>query len=127
MLNVKKFSFLLIALALIVLLTTSVYAIDLDDFTNGSLSNTNTPNQIQNVPITNNDTNVNTNVPNTNTNVPSTNNVNTITPITNNSNTSNTSNLPQSGIEDNPILFCMIIVFIVIAIYARKKINDYKM
>lgn len=47
------------------------------------------------------------------------------TPATNNASTLN-SNLPKTGIADNTIVFVVVGVCVVAAIYAYKKVRDYK-
>ena len=52
----------------------------------------------------------------------------TLTPTTSNNNTATAldSNLPKTGIADNTIVFVVIGVCAVAAIYAYKKVRDYK-
>ena len=111
----------------LVAMTSNVFAADsnstvdfFEDTTNQLNTNTNTS--------TNTNTNTNTNI-NTATN---TNNVNTTTTdATANTNAvANTSNyntsLPKAGLKENTMMGVAITVLAVIAIFAYKKINQYK-
>ena len=94
-------------------MTSNVFAADtgldfFDDTTNQLDKNTNT-----------NATNTNTNTINTNTNATNTNTTNT---NTNNYNT----NLPKAGAGENTIMGVAITVLAVVAIFAYKKVNQYK-
>ncbi len=63
---------------------------------------------------------------NTNTQVPApTNNTNTTIPTNTNTSTYSNSNLPQTG-ENDYIVILTIAVFAISAVYAYKKISDYK-
>ena len=117
---------LLIILSSVMLVgTTSVFAADgeldfsnLDDNSNSASDETNTNN------TNTNNTNRNTNTNNTNRN---TNNTNTNNTNRNSSSYNNTDNtdLPKTGIEDS-IPTVVIVVFGISAIYAYKKISDYR-
>ena len=103
-------------------MTNNVFAADVDFFedTTNQLNTTNTSTG------TNTNTNTNSNTTNTNntTNVvdtSATSNVNTNT-NTNNYNT----NLPKAGIRENTMLGVVITVLALLAVYAYKKINQYK-
>ena len=48
----------------------------------------------------------------------------TLTPTVNNANTN--TNLPKTGLEDNTMLYIVLGVSAVAAIYAYKKVRDYK-
>ena len=113
----------------LVAMTSNVFAADsnstvdfFEDTTNQLNTNTNTNTS------TNTNTNTNTNI-NTATN---TNNVNTTTTdATANTNAvANTSNyntsLPKAGLKENTMMGVAITVLAVIAIFAYKKINQYK-
>lgn len=52
----------------------------------------------------------------------------TLTPTTpvNNSASTLSSNLPKTGIADNTVVFIVVVVCAVAAIYAYKKVRDYK-
>lgn len=105
--------------------STNVWAAE-NDFTQLTLNNTanNSANTNTNTNATNTNTNnasTNTNT-NTNTNTVKTNNVNN----TNNSSIYNNTNLPSTGIEDSIPVAMLIVVFGISAIYAYKKINDYR-
>lgn len=83
-----------------------------------------------NVVLTNNQENANNNSQANNTAVENNtvnNTTNNIVPDTNKTTNNNTNTLPQTGVEDNTILFVAFIgIFAVSAIYAYKKIRDYK-
>ncbi len=105
-------------------MTSNVFAADtgldfFDDTTNQLDKNTNT-----------NATNTNTNTINTNTNATNTNATNTNTtntPATTNTNTNNyNTNLPKAGAGENTIMGVAITVLAVVAIFAYKKVNQYK-
>ena len=106
-------------------MTSNVFAADtgldfFDDTTNQLDKNTNT--------------NANTNATNTNTsntNNTNTNNTNTVdttnTSATTNTNTNNyNTNLPKAGAGENTIMGVAITVLAVVAIFAYKKVNQYK-
>lgn len=104
-------------------MTSNVFAADtgldfFDDTTNQLDKNTNT--------------NANTNATNTNTsNTNNTNNTNTVdttnTSATTNTNTNNyNTNLPKAGAGENTIMGVAITVLAVVAIFAYKKVNQYK-
>lgn len=74
------------------------------------------------------DTNTNTNA---NTNATNTNNTNTVdttnTSVATNTNTNNyNTNLPKAGAGENTIMGVAITVLAVVAIFAYKKVNQYK-
>ncbi len=50
----------------------------------------------------------------------------TLTPTVNNANTNTNTNLPKTGLEDNTMLYIVLGVSAVAAIYAYKKVRDYK-
>ena len=103
-------------------MTSNVFAADtgLDFFDD-------TPTQLD----TNTNTNANTNAINTNTNATNTNNTNTVdttnTSVATNTNTNNyNTNLPKAGAGENTIMGVAITVLAVVAIFAYKKVNQYK-
>lgn len=71
---------------------------------------------------TNTNTNTNTNGTNTNTNKTNTNNTNK----TNTSSIYNNTNLPKTGIEDSIPVAMLVVVFGISAVYAYKKIKEYR-
>ena len=75
-----------------------------------------------------NTTNTNTNNTNTNTNILNTNTLNTNTNITNTtSNTNNyNTNLPKAGAAENKMLGIAFTVLAITAVYAYKKVKEYK-
>ena len=109
-------SFLVILMcAMLIFATTPVYAATdegFEDVFNMSGGNTNTGN-------------TNTNTGNTNTNTGNTNrNVQNLNSLKNTSNTTNT--LPKTGISDSIPTVLLVVVFAISAVYAYKKIKDYR-
>ena len=124
----KEIMIILISLILIVM-TTNVFASDLVIGDNGSTTitgneydnaqipeeeNTNTGNE------TNNNAAINTNTSNTNTS-----NTNTNKNTAKTYNTNNKTDLPQTGIEDYNIGI-LLIICVASAMFAYKKVNDYR-
>ena len=74
------------------------------------------------------DTNSNSNTGNTNTNRNSSNvlNINALRNTTNKVNTANNTNLPKTGLQDSLPTVLLVVVFGVSAVYAYKKIKDYR-
>lgn len=116
---IKLFSILLITV-MVMMFSTNVLAAD---------------NTFNELPLTSaNNTNTNTNNTNTNTNNTNTNRTNTNTNNTNNANRANTNNssiynntnLPKTGVEDSIPVAMLVVVFGISAVYAYKKIRDYK-
>ena len=106
---IKLFSILLISV-MVMMFSTSVLAAD---------------NTFNELPLTLNNTNTNntnTNTNNTNTNNTNTNNANK----TNNTTIYNNTSLPKTGIEDSIPVAMLVVVFGISAIYAYKKIKDYR-
>ena len=105
-------------------MTTNVFAADVDFFedTTNQLNtvNTNTDNT-KNTATHNTATNTNINTVNT-TNTTSKVNTTTTTANTNNYNT----NLPKAGAPENTMVGVAITVLAVVAVFAYKKINQYK-
>lgn len=87
---------------------------DLTGTLNASANNTNT-----NGTNTNTNTNSNTNTNKTNTNTNNTNKTNT-------SSMYNNTNLPKTGIEDSIPVAMLVVVFGISAVYAYKKIKEYR-
>ena len=112
---IKLFSILLIGV-MVLSFCTNVLAAD-DSFTDitNQLNRTNTANT-----NTGNNAIGNTNTNNSSTNTANTNRTNT-TSLYN-----NTNNLPQTGIEDSIPTVLLIVVFGISAVYAYKKISDYR-
>ena len=117
---IKVISILVISL-MVMLFSTNVMAAETDNgFTDltPSVNNTNTDNSNTNSNSTNTNTNTNTN--NTNTNNTNRNNTN------NSSIYNNTNSLPKTGVTDSIPVAVLLIVFAISAVYAYKKIKDYK-
>lgn len=125
---IKLFSILLISI-MVIMFTTNVWAED-NDFTTLPVNTNNTANTNSN----NTNTNTNSNTPsnNSNTNRSNTNSANTNSNNTNNTNNANNSsiynntNLPKTGIEDSIPVAMLVVIFGISAIYAYKKIRDYR-
>ena len=114
---IKVVSILLISLMVMLFTTTVNAAEEVDLYNELTLDNSNTAN-----------TNTNTNTANTNTN---TNNTNVNTNRNRNTNTNNSSiynntALPKTGIGDVVPVAALIVVFGISAVYAYRKINEYK-
>ena len=117
--NLLKVVTILLMSIMLTLFSTNVFADNGTDY--GDL----TP-QVNNNASTNN---ANTNNANTNTN--RTNNTNTNNASRNNTNNTNRSNynntsLPKTGIEDSIPVALLVVVFGISAVYAYKKIKDYR-
>ena len=120
----KSFLVILVS-AMLVFMTSSVYAATspedgefpdiLEENTSSNSANTNTN--------SNSNSNTNSNSANTNSNVQ---NLNALRNNTSNrvNNTSNT--LPKTGIQDSLPTVLLVVVFAISAIYAYKKIKDYR-
>ena len=113
LINVKELLIILISLTLIVV-STSVFASDL---VLGNGTTTLTGNEYENAQTPDVDNNTKGNISSNNT----TNNVNNARTY----NTNNKTDLPQTGIEDYNIGI-LLIIYVISAIFAYKKINDYK-
>ncbi len=109
--NLIKLFLVLLISVIVMTFNTMVMAADEIDLTTTLKSNNTTSNN-----TSNNNTN-NTNTNNTNTN--NTSNVNS-------SSIYNNTNLPHTGIEDSVPAVALIVVFGISAIYAYKKIKDYR-
>ena len=125
--NLIKVATILLISVMLILFTTTVNAADNDaGFTDltGTLNNTSSNNTSGNVNAnTNTNSNSNTNTNNTNkSNNTSTNNTNS----TKYNNTNKNTDLPKTGIEDSIPVALLVVVFGISAVYAYKKINDYK-
>ena len=128
MLKSKKVLILLVSLMVVVLgvaISLPVKATDsgtlpLDNLLAGLNSTTDTNTTDTNTTNTNSTNNTNTtNTANTNGTV--------IQPTTNRiSNTTSGNNLPQTGVTEDITVMFFIIVCVIVAIYAYKKIRDYK-
>lgn len=117
----KSFLVILVC-AILVFAITPVYAATDEGFEDVFADNTlNTSN-------TSNTSNTNSNTTNKNTNTNSnSSNVQNLNALKNTSNTVNTSNsLPKTGIQDSLPMMLLVVVFAISAIYAYKKIKDYR-
>lgn len=117
---IKVVSILLISLMVMLFTTTVNAAENVDLYNDLSLSNTNSSNTNTNTANTNTNTNSKSNT-NSNTNTNSNRNTNT-----NNSSIYNNTSLPNTGIGDVVPVAALIIVFGISAVYAYRKIKEYK-
>lgn len=118
---IKLFSILAIS-AMVMMFSTSVLAADNDgNFTQLTLNNSSSNNTNSGNTNTNN-ANTNTRNTNANTNNSNSNRANN----TNNSSIYNNTNLPKTGIEDSIPVAMLVVVFGISAVYAYKKIKEYK-
>ncbi len=106
---IKLFLVLLISMMVIMMFNTNVFAAN---DTNGFDDLTNTLNK--------NNTNSNANKNNTNVNA------NNANKNSNNASIYNNTNLPKTGIEDSIPVAMLVVVFGISAVYAYKKIKDYR-
>ena len=116
---IKVVSILLISLMVMLFATTVNAANEVDLYNELTLDNSNTANTNTNT----GNTNTNTANTNTNTNVNTNRNRNT---NTNNSSIYNNTALPKTGIGDVVPVAALIVVFGISAVYAYKKIKDYR-
>ena len=109
---IKVVSILLISV-MVMLFTTTVNAADNTGFNDltSTLTNTNSANNTNNTNATNNTSN---NITNNTTN------------NTYNSSIYNNTNLPKTGISDSIPVAMLVVVFGISAVYAYKKISEYK-
>ena len=120
--NLIKVVTILLISAMVMLFTTTVNAAENDTgFTDltSTLNNTNTNNA--NTNTANNNTNTNTNNTNTSNTNKNTNNTNK-----NNSSVYSNTDLPKTGIEDSIPVAMLVVVFGISAVYAYKKIKEYR-
>ena len=119
---IKVVSILLISLMVMLFTTTVNAAEEVDLYNELTLDNSNTANTNTNTANTNTNTaNTNTNTNNTNVNTNRNRNTNT-----NNSSIYNNTALPKTGIGDVVPVAALIVVFGISAVYAYRKINEYK-
>lgn len=118
---IKVVSILLIS-AMVFLFNTSVFAANENDgFTDlTSTLNSSANNTSSNANANNLNTNTNTNTNNTNSNS------NTNKSNTNTSSIYNNTNLPKTGVESSIPVAMLVVIFGISAVYAYKKINEYK-
>lgn len=120
---VKVVSILLVSL-MVILFSTNVFAAENNDTSfqdlTGTLGNSTENN-------TNKNTNSNTNSNNANKNTNNTNNANANkNNNTNNSSIYNNTDLPKTGVESSIPVVVLVAIFGISAVYAYKKIDDYK-
>lgn len=120
---IKLFSILAIS-AMVMMFSTSVLAADNDgNFTQLTLNNSSSNNTNSGNTNTNN---ANTNTRNTNANANTNNSNSNRANNTNNSSIYNNTNLPKTGINDSIPVAMLVVVFGISAVYAYKKIKDYR-
>jgi len=116
---IKLFSILAVVV-MVIMFNTNVFAANNTNGFSDLTSTINTSNSNKN----NTDTNTNISNTNNNTNTANTNNVNTA------NNTSktiyNNTNLPKTGIEDSLPVAMLVVVFGISAIYAYRKVSEYR-
>lgn len=118
---IKVFSILLMSV-MVAMFSTNVFAATDTNFTELSVSNgTNSGNTGNTGNAAGNNTGNNNTGNNTNTN-----NTNANKNNTNNSSVYNNTNLPKTGIEDSIPVAMLVVVFGISAVYAYKKIKDYR-
>lgn len=119
---IKLFSILLISI-MVMMFTNHVLAADntFNDLT-AEYRNTNTNSNNTNTNKTNTNTNTNNTTNKTNLNTNNTNNMNK----SNNSSIYNNTNLPKTGIEDTIPIAMLVVVFGISAIYAYRKVKEYR-
>ena len=130
--SIKEMMIILISVVLITVLTTNVFALNIENVISGEDNLTaitgNEYDNAQNVENAIEDTNDNTNT-NTNTNNNTNNNTNTSKNNTTNNSVkkynTNSKDLPQTGIEDYNVGI-LLIICIASAIFAYKKVSDYR-
>ena len=124
---IKLVSILLVSVMLIFVTTVNAADNTNDGFRELTLDSSNTN--------SNNTSSGNTNLENTNTNTNNTNTNNTNSNTNTNKNTNNSSmynntnknsDLPKTGIEDSIPVVLLVVVFGISAVYAYRKINEYK-
>ena len=117
--KILKMAVVLIISAVLFAMSTNVFAADVDFFED-------TTNQLNTTNTTNNTTNtVNTTNTNSNTNTVNTTNTTNTENTTTNANNYNT-NLPKAGAPENTMVGIAITVLAIVAIFAYKKVNQYK-
>lgn len=127
LINVKEIMIILVSVLLIVISADNVFATGLvlgNNSNNNTLITGNEYDNAQTPTVDNTANNTNNNNVNNNTN----NNTNKANNNTNNTkvyNTNNSTDLPQTGIEDYNIGI-LLIICIASALFAYRKINDYK-
>lgn len=115
--------FLIMVVGLTVALaTTQVFADDFDDQFAGNTVDLTTNEQPNNTTVTPANETVANNVVNNTTN----NTVNNTVNNTNKNSSYNNTNLPKTGVEDAIPVAILVVVCGISAVYAYKKINDYK-
>lgn len=131
-LTVLKILLITVVCIVITLFTTSVKAVEDGNFpdilneASNENTNANANTNSNNNSNTNTNSNSNSNV-NTNSNSNTNRNTNLNTNTRNNtSNTYNNSNLPNTGIQNSIPTVLLLIVFVISAVYAYKKIKEYK-
>lgn len=127
--RILKTIVILIIGAVLFAMSSNVFAADVNFFedTTNQLNTTNTNSTNTETNNTANTTNT-TNTNNTNTNVNTVNSTNTSSTLdTNTVNTNNyNTNLPKAGAPENAMLGVAITILAVVAVFAYKKINQYK-
>ena len=123
--NLLKVFFSLVLSVMVIFMATSVNAANFTDISETLANNATAGNNSTNTGNNTNTANSNTNSTNANAN---TNNSNSNTNRTNSNNSSiyNNSSLPNTGIGDSLPIAALVVVFGISAVYAYKKIKDYR-
>ena len=129
--NLIKVASILLISAMVTLFSTTVNAadneagfIDLTGAINNTSSNNTSGNTNTNTGNSNSSTNANSNTANKNTN--SNKNTNTNSNSSKYNNTNKNTDLPKTGIEDSIPVVLLVVVFGISAVYAYKKVDEYK-
>lgn len=124
--NLMKVVSILLISTMVILFNVSVFAADNTGFNDLTSTLTNSSNNTNNT-NTSNSTNSNTNSSNTNSNTSSNSNKsNTNSNVNSNMTSIYNTNLPKTGVESSVPMAMFIIILAISAIYAYRKIKEYK-
>lgn len=110
---------------IVVAMANQVFADNVTDLTN-ALGNSNSSSNSSSTNNSTNNTTSNTALNNTTRNNTVNNKTNNVVLTTNNTSSYNNTSLPKTGIEDHIPATILLVVFGVSAVYAYKKIQDYR-
>lgn len=124
--NLMKVVSILLISAMVILFNASVFAADNTGFNDLTSTLTNSSNNSNNT-NSSNTTNSNTNTSNTNINTSSNSNKsNTNSNVNSNMTSIYNTNLPKTGVESSVPMAMFILILAISAIYAYRKIKEYK-
>ena len=124
--NLMKVVSILLISAMVILFNVSVFAADNAGFNDLTSTLTNSSNSTNNT-NSSNSTNSNTNSSNTNSNTSNNSNKsNTNSNVNSNMTSIYNTNLPKTGVESSVPMAMFIIILAISAIYAYRKIKEYK-